>query len=353
MIEGFFCTSLNMVGVLSWKFIFSKMMDNAVENKKYNVLTCNSHEAYVWALSKVDIKLDIIDQLPGRYTKSWDTNIRPIPETARLMTTQQALQNPQKYDCFIGHSINDILLVKKLNIPKILLLHVSLFGYMAQENSDLTPQQVEFVLKKYLKQINGTVVAISDMKLRSWGMDGLIIPHYVDSDFFHGYVGSRTDGLRVVNQFTAKNVIINANLHKELEQKNPIKLVGFNPDIEYSNPSKDLVDLRNYYRTYRYFVHTAHPDYEDGYNLASLEAMAVGMPVITHENPSSPIINGVSGFISNDMGALYAGIDKLMKDQDLAQEMGAAARHFVVEHHSLAQFNKNWLYAIQTAIQHY
>ena len=41
-----------------------------------------------------------------------------------------------------------------------------------------------------------------------------------------------------------------------------------------------------------------YDEYEDGYNLAMLEAMASGMPVVALANRSSPITDGVDGFFA-------------------------------------------------------
>ena len=47
----------------------------------------------------------------------------------------------------------------------------------------------------------------------------------------------------------------------------------------------------------RVYLNTLVEDYEDGYNLALLEAMSAGMPVISIANKTSPIENGVNGYI--------------------------------------------------------
>jgi len=321
-----------------------------MNSRTYRVLTCNSHEAYVSALAEVAVDLDIIDGLPGRYTQQWDTRIRPIPAGARLISIKQALAQREQYDCFVGHSIDDLMLVKQVKIPKILVLHVSLYGYLAQENNQLTPHDIQLVLRTYLDQIKATVVAISALKRESWGLEGQLIAPYIDTSFFQGYMGILADGLRVVNQFTAKSRIIAANLHNQLAGINPIRIVGVNPDLPHANPARDMNELRDIYRQHRYYVHTATPDYEDGYNLASLEAMAVGLPVVSNAHYSTPVINGVSGIVSNDVGVLRAGILDLVNDRDLAAHYGDQARRYVIAHHSLAQFTTAWLHAIQSAI---
>jgi glycosyltransferase involved in cell wall biosynthesis len=81
---------------------------------------------------------------------------------------------------------------------------------------------------------------------------------------------------------------------------------------------------------------------EDGYNMASLEAMATGMPVICNPHPTAPIIDGQNGFISEDIELLQKKMRLLETGRDLASKLGAAARRYVVTNHSLAMFVSKW-----------
>ena len=112
-------------------------------------------------------------------------------------------------------------------------------------------------------------------------------------------------------------------------------------------------ELRSFYRSHRFYLHTAHPEYEDGYNTASLEAMATGMPVVCNAHPSAPIENGVNGFVSDDVQELREGIRRLLADRDLAEKMGQAARESVVEQHSLERFRALWNEAIELAVRRF
>jgi glycosyltransferase involved in cell wall biosynthesis len=73
-------------------------------------------------------------------------------------------------------------------------------------------------------------------------------------------------------------------------------LIGENRDLHYSRRASSWEDLKEQYRSFRIYLHTSVYPYEDGFNLALLEAMASGMPVATMKNPSSPIVDGVGGW---------------------------------------------------------
>ena len=97
------------------------------------------------------------------------------------------------------------------------------------------------------------------------------------------------------------------------------------------NPSSDWNDLKSILSSHRFFIHTAHPELEDGYNLATLEAMAAGLPVLGNRNPTSPVEHGVSGFLSDSPRELKICSAPLCRDRELAGRMGEAARKKVAE----------------------
>lgn len=318
--------------------------------KNQKLLTFNSHEAYVYALSRIGHQWHVIDNLPGRYTCSWDTSIRPIPENVTLIPFSEFKPEQTTYDCIIAHSIDDLLIVKKTLAPKILIIHNSLNGYIAQEGNKIAAQDVQKVLNTYLEIIKGSVVSVSEMKRSSWGVKGSVIPPFVDGNFFQGYSGEIAAGLRVANQIFLKHLMLDLDTHAQITAGFPVKLVGYNPDIPNVQRAKDIFELRQLYCSYRFYIHTAKEGYEDGYNFASLEAMACGMPVVCNEHSSSPIVNGVNGVMSRSIDELREGIERLCADLTFAKKLGAAARETVLQKFSLQKFTDNWNEAIAKAI---
>ena len=80
----------------------------------------------------------------------------------------------------------------------------------------------------------------------------------------------------------------------------------------------------------------------DGYNLAMLEAMATGAPVVSYANPTSFITDGVDGFLSDDINSLRKTISSLMDDRELATSIGAAGKRTVEKRFGLEAFLKKW-----------
>ncbi len=113
--------------------------------------------------------------------------------------------------------------------------------------------------------------------------------------------------------------------------------------------AKSWDHLKKMLQTHRFYIHTADPRLEDGYNMASIEAMAAGMPVLGNRHPSSPVEHAVSGFLSDDPDELRKYARMLLDDRDLAVRMGAEARKVVSEHFSAAKFKESFLQSIETA----
>ncbi|MBO8130483.1 MAG: glycosyltransferase family 4 protein [Candidatus Marinimicrobia bacterium] len=313
------------------------------------ILTLNSHEAYVCLLTKLGYPIDIVDYLPGRYTKKWDERIRPIPENAELITLEEA--NKRKYDVIIAHSITDLLDVKNIEAPKILKIDVSLTGYIHQQGSTVKPQDVISALKIYIDKFKIIPVSTSEMKAKTWGLeDCIIVPLTVDTDFFSGYTGEISAGLRIANQIAQKSLIYDIGFFIKVIEKLPFKIVGYNPELPDVEPARDINELREQYQKHRFYLHTARYDYEDGFNLASLEAMSTGMPILTNQHPSSPVINGINGFSSNDPHELTQYALELLNDRNLAIRLGKNAREYVIENHNFQKFKEGWEHAIYTAI---
>ena len=73
-----------------------------------------------------------------------------------------------------------------------------------------------------------------------------------------------------------------------------------------------------------------------------LEAMATGMPVVSVANPTSPVVDGVNGYISDDSHYLQDRIQELLSNRDLAIELGAKGRETVAKEFPISRFVRRW-----------
>ncbi|NNL86845.1 MAG: glycosyltransferase family 4 protein [Myxococcales bacterium] len=315
------------------------------------VLTFNSHETYIHNLARVGYPMDVVCDLPGHHLIGWDHRMRPLPNNARVIGLSEALTLGSSYDCIVGHTLTDLLAVKAIVGPRrVLVFHSSLAGRAAQEKSAVDPEAFRSAVERYLSLTGATTVMISPMKAASWGLPAVIIPGAVDAEAYGPWRGEVASGLRVANHVTAKAAFLDWELHQQsFGEDCPCRLVGENPDMPGVEPAPGWARLKELFASHRFFVHTANPKYEDGYNLASLEAMATGMPIVCSKSSSCPIEDGVSGIVSNDPGELREGAQRLLSDFALAQRMGEAAREVAIEEFPIASFTNAWRHVIEGA----
>jgi hypothetical protein len=312
------------------------------------LLTFNCHEAYVHLLGKLGLPMDVIDGLPGRYTSRWDERMRPVPAVARLVRLEQALADA-RYDVAVAHNLSDLLALRSVALPKILVLHVDLRARVAEEPGAHDIALMQCQVRDYLNGIGAVAVAVSKTKAESWGQACSVIAPAADPDEYGGYDGSRAAALRVANQVLARRERFAWDAHLAIVAGHASQLIGHNPGLEGVAAAGSWGELRQHYREHRAYVHTAGLGLDDGYNLGVVEAMMTGMPVVSLALPESPVRDGDNGYVSDDVGYLNARLGELLRDRERARELGRRARESAREQFSLAAFVQGWLAAIERA----
>jgi hypothetical protein len=312
------------------------------------LLTFNCHEAYVHLLGKLGHALDIIDGLPGRVSSRWDERSRPVPQNARLIRLDEALTSP-RYDVAIAHNITDLLALRALALPKILVLHVNLDARAREEPGAPAVADMRRQIGEYLGAIRGTAVAVSRAKAESWGQACPVIRPCADPDEYGGFEGSRPVALRVANQVMQRPERFAWPAHLAITRGHPTELVGHNPELSGVRPASSWEELRARYREHRAYVHSAGVGLDDGYNLGVVEAMMTGMPVVSLTGSESPVIDGHSGYVSDDVGYLNARLGALLADRELALELGRNARLRALELFGVSNFVTSWTLALERA----
>lgn len=313
------------------------------------LLVMNCHEPWIYQLRVLDAELDIVVGLPGRYTATWDDAMRPLPPRSRLLTLDEALAAPAgTWDCIIAHNVTDLLDLKDVDAPVLLMIHDFLEGRLAQQESTLPATAMRERLRQYLALRGGHAAAISPTKAASWGVGGEVVPNFADPA---DYLPARYDkaaGLRVANHVWSKRVFLLWDLHVAAFDGLPVTLLGHNAELG-GQAATSWDALRGELAAHRFIIQTADPRFEDGYNMATLEAMAAGLPVLGNHHPTSPVKHGVSGFLSNDPRELRGYAERLLADADLARRMGEAARAAVAGRFTAHRFRLGMTVAIASA----
>jgi hypothetical protein len=319
------------------------------EKKDKTILVFNCHEAWVYQLGCLGCKLDIVVGLSGRYHSGWDERMRPIQSNARLVRLDEALKSKEEYYCIVTHNITDLLDVKARNEPKIIVLHTTLEGRVEEEKGKRTPAEMREMLHRYIEATGVHAVATSIIKGRSWGVTDDIVNFGMDEAEYYPHTGEDAAGLRICNFIESRRKILMWELHERAFAGLPVTLVGHNPGMAGVKAAESWDDLKIQLQRHRFYIHTADPRYEEGFNMSTVEAMAAGMPVIGNRHAGSPIRHGVSGFLSDDPDELRKYAMMLLEDRGLANAMGEEARRTAREQFSIERFGEAFWRAIETA----
>ena len=254
--------------------------------------------------------------------------MRPVPPRARFLTLGEALAKVPRWDAVICHNITDLLETSSIDAPKLFVVHDVLDGRIAQQSANFNREDMIAKLRQYIAQLGAHAIAVSEMKGSSWGITGKGLPFASDPADYLQPTYERASGLRVANDVVSKRVFLAWDFHEAAFGELPVALVGHNPALGIA-AARNWDELKVHFARHRFYVHTADARFEDGYNMAMVEAMAAGLPVVSNAHPTSPLTHGVDGFVATDPIEARAYAEALIGDIELARRMGAAARETV------------------------
>ncbi|RMG72407.1 MAG: glycosyltransferase, partial [Nitrospirae bacterium] len=311
--------------------------------KRPKILTFNWHEAYIYLLSKTGFDFDVVQMWKGgRY--GWIREFRPVPENCNLIAEEEALENLQqgKYQAVFCHNVHDFTKVSELPVKKIIIHHNNFAVETGIIDKNKKAETLEKLREIYSNTDNLTLVFISEMKKKDWGFDGEIILPGIDLDEYHGYRGDISKALRVGNGLKERDAMLGYSIQERILNGLPSTVLGLNPSIKEAILPDSWDEYREYLRSHRVYLNTTVYPYEDGYNLAMLEAMATGMPVVAIKNPTSPLVDGINGFVSDDEEYLRERLKEMLSDPERAKQIGERARETVREIFPIERFIENW-----------
>jgi hypothetical protein len=307
-------------------------------NGKYNILTIPCHERYQsnWASMSHQFYM-----MQAKGLKTWNAQYAPMPNNYVMLDgTQEQLRHNLQFDIVLSqHKFGSLQLLapiaQQLNIPLISLEHTLPVPEWNQKQRDR------------LLNMRGTVnVFISEYSINQWGFDRndpsvRVVKHGINTDVFKSNDSTEKQpyALAICNDLKNRNWCCGYDQWVELTRDIPNKLIGDNPGL--SKPAASVQELVNEYNKASVFVNSS---LISPVPTVVMEAMSCGLPVVTLENCMLPevVINGVNGFISNDINYLRDKIKLLLNDKNLRSEMGKNARQTIIEKFSLDQHLNLW-----------
>ena len=302
------------------------------------VLAFNWHEPYLALLARTGAAWSV-----ATWHRPWNRAYRPVPASVRLVDDPEearTLIEDRRVDLVLCQAPDDLAWLGDRPIPVVYLAHNSL----ANETRVAPPGTAEALRERVGRRLarhGGLFVAISDMKLASWGLPGRVVPPGVDPGEYTGWTGEAAAALTVGNLLAERDHMLGYSALAAALAGLPWRILGTNPTLGVRE-APDWDALRAAYRTHRCYAHATRWPWEDGWNLALLEAMATGMPVVTWTHPTSPIRPGLEGFLADDAEDFRRWVRRLLDDPELAARLGARARARALACFPLDAFVARW-----------
>jgi hypothetical protein len=199
---------------------------------------------------------------------------------------------------------------------------------------------------------NVLLVHVTPFNALMWDSGALqtrVIEHGVIDPPGERYRGDLPRGLVVVNHMRRRGRIVGADIFQQAREDIPLDLVGMDAESlgglgEIAPPA-----LAAFASRYRFFF---HPLRYTSLSLAAVEAMTLGLPIVglATTELANTIRHGVSGFLETDWRRLLPPMRELLREPELARQLGVQARRVALERFSIRRFARDWENALAEAV---
>lgn len=314
------------------------------------ILTFNFHEPYLALMAKTGLPFTIGLYRQSHLTRAWHEHYRPVPPNMTIVDEPVWREDLSagRFDVVIAHNETNALdLLAHRRTPMMLVCHnrKTFLKTTMTDDPETGAEAYERLLARLREQF--LFVFISQTKKDDYGIDGIVIRPGIDIDEYGGYSGKTAEILRVGNMMRSRNLMFDVDLQEEVCRGLPNRVTGIDPLMPRAREAQSFYDLLDQYRSLRCLLHVTREEYEDGYNLSTLEAMATGMPVVALVNATCPLTDGVDGFVAADPAGLRERVSRLLEDIELARKIGRKGRDTVAEMFPIKTFADKWREAIE------
>jgi len=234
----------------------------------------------------------------------------PIPKNVNVIPKISNLKELDNYDIFIGIISKDLIPTFNWKIPTVWRTFVPITTYYEYlRNSPI-------VYNAHLSK-KTTIKASKIRKTYGSHIEGPVTYDYRNPQIFRDWNGKIEEAIIVAN--LDKGPGFGKDLYLEIVKKVPIRFI-------HNVPYHELLKAFRDYRLYLEVTKTSRI-----ISASITEAMTSGMPVVTNGTGEfkALINNGIDGFktsIEHDPKEMIKYSQMLLKDRDLAEEIGKNAR---------------------------
>lgn len=307
------------------------------------ILTFNHHESFIASLAQTGHEWFVVTNYKGLDLR-WSESGAPLPNNIHLRDWSEV--EPQLkagyFDKVVCHTVKNLFWLWRFRFVRIVFIaHIPLFTHtLVLRCKSLFKKLAWRWAKRWFK---ASFVAVSEFKRKSWNEAGevIVLTPRILSPIDYSFAKARATV--VCNQLANRADELGLELIMKLVEKDlPIVVIGNNPGIAFSVKPSSREDFEKLFRGNYVYLYTIRQPYGDGYNTAMLEAMAMGMAIVTVANPSSPIQHNVNGLVANSAEELATNLETLFDDRELARRLGREAMATIERDFSQEKFVESW-----------
>lgn len=309
------------------------------------VFTYNRHAAYLYLLSHVDVDLYVVGE--------WSTDTRPHPKNVTFVSENKAEKYAGMADVWLSHIISpDLIEFLKLGVrigwPErlIQIMHgrSDRVGHIDSTFNRFIYRQGKQAVQPFLKKLGDLIplkfVHISKFVAESWNVGGSVVMPAVISEIERGNTDQPwRHPLVVANDINrthfARNIMM--NLHDEFN----IRVCGSNPDLSIPPGRVSWNNLLKEYARSSCYLNLLRPP-ENSFNLATLEAIGSGTPIITLEHPRSVFKHERTALICSDESEVREALQRLMGNRSLRNQLSNNAQKMAEDIFGIDRFRNQW-----------
>lgn len=289
--------------------------------------------------------MDVLVSLGGE-DLSWDVSRAELPENFTLVNWSDINMTSmnQSYDVIVIHTVRDLKYFWGFKGKVVFIAHLALFKSNLFEF--LKSSIKKYVLDRYARKHSLEIVAISPWKLTTWNRRGVVIPVGF-SDKIEELIRMKDSSQKNRHLVTVGNDLANRKefdrqLYDAVITEHNLTVIGKNHGFHNMLTPKTRPSYLRELSCFRIYVYSVKIGYDDGYNLAMLEAMALGLCVLSLDHQSSIIEHKKTGIIAKTPEELLQWINILNTDRELAKRLGQNAHEMVLEKFSDEMITGKW-----------
>lgn len=298
------------------------------------IFTWHIHGSYLFYLSQGNY--DIYIPTKPEKTEGYYGRGETFPFGANVIEIPAEEVKDHSFDCIVYQTNNnyltdqyEILSEEQRKLPRIYIEHDP-------------PRQHPTDTKHVVDDPEVTLVHVTHFNRLMWDSNNTptrVIEHGV-TDSGVVYKGDLDKGIVVINNLPARGRLLGYDIFMNVRKHVPLDLVGMGTgDLglgEVLHPQ-----LPEFQSRYRFFF---NPIRYTSLGLAICEAMMMGIPVVglATTELSAVIENGVSGFIHTDVNYLVEKMKLLIREPQLALEIGNNGRKVAMQRFNIQRFANDW-----------